>query len=98
MDDNHRELLRRLFAAATELTETAHEAATAGQSEALTAGDYATAARRLRGAAGGGAGHRRPGRGSQGHRRPERRRFLGQPRLNAPKQLDLRGKASVDGW
>ena len=51
MDDTHRELVRRLFAAATELTETAHEAVTAGQSEALTAGDYATAARRLRGAA-----------------------------------------------
>ena len=51
MDDDHRELVRRLFAAATELTETAHEAATAGQSEALTAGDYATAARRLWGAA-----------------------------------------------
>ena len=51
MDEDHRELLRRLFAAATELTETAHEAATAGQSEALTAGDYAEAARRLQGAA-----------------------------------------------
>ena len=51
MDDNHRELLRRLFAAATELTETAHEAAIAGQSKALTAGDYATAARRLQAAA-----------------------------------------------
>ncbi len=51
MDEDHRELLRRLFAAATELTETAHEAAITGQSEALTAGDYATAARRLRGVA-----------------------------------------------
>ena len=51
MDEDHRELLRRLFAAATELSETAHEAATAGQSKALTAGDYATAARRLRGVA-----------------------------------------------
>jgi hypothetical protein len=30
MDDDHRELVRRLFAAATEMTETAHEAATAG--------------------------------------------------------------------
>ena len=47
MDEDHRELVRRLFAAATELTETAHEAAIAGQSEALTAGDCATAARRL---------------------------------------------------
>ncbi len=43
--------MRRLFAAATEMTETAHEAATAGQSEALTAGAYAGAARRLLGAA-----------------------------------------------
>ncbi len=51
MDEDHRELVRRLFAAATEMTETAQEAAIAGQSEALTAGDYATAARRLRGAA-----------------------------------------------
>ncbi len=51
MDEDHRELLRRLFAAATELTETAHEAAIAGQSEALTAEAYAEAARRLRGAA-----------------------------------------------
>ncbi len=51
MDDNHRELVRRLFAAATAVIETAHEAATAGQSEALTAGHYAEAARRLQGAA-----------------------------------------------
>ncbi len=47
MDEDHRELVRRLFAAATEMTETAHEAAIAGQSEALTAGDYAKAAHRL---------------------------------------------------
>ncbi len=51
MDDDHRELVRLLFAAATEMTETAHEAAIAGQSEALTAKAYAEAARRLRGAA-----------------------------------------------
>ncbi len=51
MDEDHRELVRRLFAAATEMTETAQEAAIAGQSEALTAGDYARAARRLRGVA-----------------------------------------------
>ena len=51
MEDDHRELVRRLFAAATEMTETAHEAAIAGQSEAQTVGDYATAARRLQGAA-----------------------------------------------
>ncbi len=50
MDEDHRELVRRLFAAATEMTETAHEAAVAGQSEALTAGKYAKAAQRLRGA------------------------------------------------
>jgi len=47
MDENRRELVRRLFAAATALIETAHEAAIAGQSEALTA----EAARRLQAAA-----------------------------------------------
>ncbi len=52
MDDDRRELLRRLFAAATELTETAHDAATAGQSGALKADGYAEAAGRLRAAAG----------------------------------------------
>ncbi len=52
MDDDRRELLRRLFAAATELTETVHDAATAGQSGALKADDYAEAAGRLRTAAG----------------------------------------------
>ena len=51
MDDDHRDLVRRLFAAATALIETAHEAAIAGQSEALTAGAYAEAAQRLQGAA-----------------------------------------------
>ena len=51
MDENRRELVRRMFAAATALIETAHEAAIAGQSEALTAGNYATAAQRLQGAA-----------------------------------------------
>ncbi len=51
MDENRRELLRHLFAAATDMTETAHEAAIAGQSEALTAEAYAGAARRLQGAA-----------------------------------------------
>jgi hypothetical protein len=50
MDEDHRELVRRLFAVATEMTETAHEAAIAGQSAALTAGDYAKAAHRLQGA------------------------------------------------
>ena len=53
MDDDHRELVRHLFAAVTALIETAHEAATAGQSEALTARAYAGAARRLREAARG---------------------------------------------
>ncbi len=51
MDEGHRELARRLFVAAVEITETAHEAATAGQSGALSAGDYTEAARRLQGAA-----------------------------------------------
>ncbi len=51
MDYDHREIVRRLFAAATALIETAHEAAVTGQSEALVAGDYAAAARRLQGAA-----------------------------------------------
>ena len=51
MDDDHRELVRRLFAAMAEMAETAHEAAIAGQSEALTARDYAEAAHRLQGAA-----------------------------------------------
>ncbi len=44
MDDEHRELVRRLFAAATALIETAHDAAVAGQSSAIAAGDYAEAA------------------------------------------------------
>ncbi len=58
MDDDHRDLVRRLFAAATALIETAHDAAVAGQSgaiagqsEVLTAGAYAEAARRLEAAA-----------------------------------------------
>ena len=51
MDDDHRELVRRLFAAATALIETAHDAAIAGQSGAIAAGDYAEAAHRLQGAA-----------------------------------------------
>ena len=51
MDENRRELVRRLFAAVTALIETAHEAGIAGQSEALTAGAYAGAARRLQAAA-----------------------------------------------
>ena len=45
MEDDHRELVRRLFAAMTGMTEAAHEAAIAWQSEARTAGDYVEAAR-----------------------------------------------------
>ncbi len=51
MDDDHRELVRRLFAAATARIETAHDAAVAGQSGEIAAGDYVTAARRLQEAA-----------------------------------------------
>ncbi len=51
MDDDHRELLRRLFATATALIETAHEAAVAGQASEIAAGDYAAVARRLQAAA-----------------------------------------------
>ena len=47
MDEDDRELLRRLFVAATEILEFAHEASIDGQSEALTAQDYADAALRL---------------------------------------------------
>jgi hypothetical protein len=43
--------VRRLFAAATALIETAHKAAIAGQSEVLTAWAYAEAAHRLQGTA-----------------------------------------------
>ncbi len=51
MDDDHRELVRRLFVAAAEIIEPAYEAAITGQSEALTAMAYAEAARRLEAAA-----------------------------------------------
>ena len=51
MDDDHRELVRRLFATATALIETAHDAAAEGQSSEITAGDYAVVARRLQAAA-----------------------------------------------
>ena len=51
MDEDHRELVRRMFAAAMALVEIAHEATIAGQSEALTARAYAEAAQRLQGAA-----------------------------------------------
>ena len=51
MDDDHRELVRRLFAAATARIEAAHEAAVAGQSGEIAAEDYAAAAHRLQAAA-----------------------------------------------
>ena len=51
MEDDHREPVRRLFVAAAEMTETAHEAAIAGQSETLTARDNAAAAQQLEAAA-----------------------------------------------
>ncbi len=51
MNDDDRELVRRLFAAATALIETAHDAAVAGQSSEIATGDYAAVARRLQAAA-----------------------------------------------
>ena len=51
MDDDHRELVRHLFAVATELIETAHDAAVAGQSGKIAADDYTAAAHRLQAAA-----------------------------------------------
>ncbi len=47
MDDDHRELVRCLFATASELIETAHEAAIAGQSSEKAAETTAAVARRL---------------------------------------------------
>ncbi len=47
MDDDHRELVRCLFAAAAELIETAHDATVTGQSSEIAAEDYAETARRL---------------------------------------------------
>ena len=51
MDDDHRELVRRLFATATALIESAHEAAVAGQAIDIAAGDYTAVARRLQASA-----------------------------------------------
>ncbi len=51
MDEDKKELLRRLFVVATELVESAHDAAAKGQSGRLTANDYADAARALQAAA-----------------------------------------------
>ena len=53
MDEGHREPVRHLFAAATDMIETAHDAATARQSGALSAEDYVAAAQQLRGVARG---------------------------------------------
>ncbi len=47
MDDDHRELVRGLFAVATELIETAHDATVAGQSSENSAENCAETARRL---------------------------------------------------
>ncbi len=44
MNRDHREILQRLFVVATELLETAHEAAVAGQAEGLAAKAYVEAA------------------------------------------------------
>ena len=51
MDDDERELLRRLFVVATEFVESAHDASTEGQSGRQSAADYADAARKLHAAA-----------------------------------------------
>ena len=51
MDDNRKELDRRLSTLATEILEEAHEAAIEGQSSELQALDYATCVRRLQSAA-----------------------------------------------
>ncbi len=51
MDDNRKELVRRLSTLATEILEEAHEAAIEGQSSELQALDYATCVRRLQSAA-----------------------------------------------
>ena len=51
MDDDRKELVRRLATLATEVLEDAHEAAIEGQSPALQAQDYAACGRRLQCAA-----------------------------------------------
>ena len=51
MDDDRRELVRRLSTLATELLEDAHDAAVEGQSSELGTRDYASCARRLQRAA-----------------------------------------------
>jgi hypothetical protein len=47
MDTDHRELVRHLFAAATALVETAHEATIEGQADCLQDDLYQAAAHRL---------------------------------------------------
>ena len=51
MDDDRKELFRRISTMATELIEDAHEAAIEAQSGELRAQDYASCARRLQSAA-----------------------------------------------
>ncbi len=51
MDDDNKELVRRLMAKATSMLEDTHETAVAGQSNRLSAPEYARAARRLQAAA-----------------------------------------------
>ena len=51
MDDEHRDLVRHLLATATELIETAHDAAVAGQSGEIAAGRYSKSAHQLNGVA-----------------------------------------------
>ena len=48
MDEDDKELVRRMMAKATAMLEDAVETAVAGQSSALSADDYADVARRLR--------------------------------------------------
>ena len=50
MDDDKSELLRRLFVVATEFVESAHDAATKGQSGRQSTKDYADAACQLQAA------------------------------------------------
>ncbi len=51
MDDDRKELVRRLSTLATEVLEDAHEAAIEGQSVELRAPEYASCVRRLQSAA-----------------------------------------------
>ncbi len=93
MDEGHLEPVRHLFAATAEITETAHEAAIAGQSEALTARDYAEAARRLRGAAGASPPWPRPRRSSLARATAIPRT----PPINCPERAGL-ARHGKRGW